>query len=285
MAFFVYIAIVLVALSGILLEIDWLTSPKLETRAPLQTASTTVPPPARAPAKAEGPNDDLSPVYPKKPEVPRSVDSSVTGAPQPGAAVANAPAAGSLTPAEAKAEPPQKPLAETTGSATPAQPAEPSAPVSANAGSNNSTMPAAAPAAPAASAVAVAPATPAVAAASAASAAPAPAINAAAANRCDVQACASAYQSFRAADCTYQPFAGTRRLCEKPPRTEQKVASRQREARGEASARRPNKDAELREVVRSVRELPVPSDDDDDIDSGAGARRIIVIERPARGSW
>jgi hypothetical protein len=36
-------------------------------------------------------------------------------------------------------------------------------------------------------------------------------------NRCDVQACSSAYQSFRAADCTYQPFEGARRICEKPP--------------------------------------------------------------------
>lgn len=36
-------------------------------------------------------------------------------------------------------------------------------------------------------------------------------------NRCDVQACSSAYQSFRAADCTYQPFEGPRRICEKSP--------------------------------------------------------------------
>ena len=36
-------------------------------------------------------------------------------------------------------------------------------------------------------------------------------------NRCDVQACSSAYQSFRASDCTYQPFEGPRRVCEKPP--------------------------------------------------------------------
>ena len=32
--------------------------------------------------------------------------------------------------------------------------------------------------------------------------------------RCDVQACASAYHSFRASDCTYQPFAGARRVCD-----------------------------------------------------------------------
>jgi penicillin-binding protein 1A len=35
---------------------------------------------------------------------------------------------------------------------------------------------------------------------------------------CDVQACARTYQSFRASDCTYQPFGSfTRRLCEKAP--------------------------------------------------------------------
>lgn len=37
--------------------------------------------------------------------------------------------------------------------------------------------------------------------------------------RCDVDACASAYRSFTAADCTYQPSDGPRRLCTKgtPP--------------------------------------------------------------------
>ncbi len=31
---------------------------------------------------------------------------------------------------------------------------------------------------------------------------------------CDVKACGSAYSSFRASDCTYQPYSGPRRLCE-----------------------------------------------------------------------
>jgi hypothetical protein len=36
---------------------------------------------------------------------------------------------------------------------------------------------------------------------------------------CDVDACAAAYRSFRASDCTYMPNAGVRRLCTKgqPP--------------------------------------------------------------------
>jgi hypothetical protein len=33
--------------------------------------------------------------------------------------------------------------------------------------------------------------------------------------RCNVNACTAAYQSFRAADCTYQPTNGPRRLCAK----------------------------------------------------------------------
>jgi penicillin-binding protein 1A len=36
----------------------------------------------------------------------------------------------------------------------------------------------------------------------------------ASAPRCDIQACSSAYTSFRASDCTYQPYFGPRRLCE-----------------------------------------------------------------------
>lgn len=32
---------------------------------------------------------------------------------------------------------------------------------------------------------------------------------------CNVSACARAYQSFQAADCSYQPYGGPRRRCEK----------------------------------------------------------------------
>jgi hypothetical protein len=37
--------------------------------------------------------------------------------------------------------------------------------------------------------------------------------------KCDVAACAAAYRTFRASDCTYMPSAGVRRLCTKgtPP--------------------------------------------------------------------
>ena len=35
--------------------------------------------------------------------------------------------------------------------------------------------------------------------------------------QCDVEACAEAFDSFRASDCTYQPFRGPRRMCSFPP--------------------------------------------------------------------
>jgi len=35
------------------------------------------------------------------------------------------------------------------------------------------------------------------------------------ANHCAIDACAAAYRSFRASDCTYQPYDGGRRLCTK----------------------------------------------------------------------
>ena len=46
---------------------------------------------------------------------------------------------------------------------------------------------------------------------------PAPATTAAvsAPNHCAVDACAAAYHSFRASDCTYQPFGSERRVCTK----------------------------------------------------------------------
>jgi hypothetical protein len=36
---------------------------------------------------------------------------------------------------------------------------------------------------------------------------------------CDIGACSTAYQTFRASDCSYQPYEGPRRLCTKSKRT------------------------------------------------------------------
>jgi hypothetical protein len=40
---------------------------------------------------------------------------------------------------------------------------------------------------------------------------------AAAPNSCNIAACSAAYRSFRASDCTYQPYTGPRAVCENPP--------------------------------------------------------------------
>jgi BA14K-like protein len=254
MKFFVYIAIVLVSIIGILLELDWLTKPKLETKSPMQTVSMAMSPGAKG---NEGPNENRSPVYPKKTNEPRSVG-SVTGTPQIGepAGAANTPA---VTESAAKSElraQPEKPVVETTGAATPSGP---------------STVGGAS--------VAALATTP-----------PAPVASLATSNRCDVQTCAGAYQSFRVADCTYQPFGGgPRRICDRsPPGTGQKVAQ-PRQPQSEAAARRPNKDAELREEVRREKQIAGPAeaddqDDDDDVDADRG-ERVIVIERPVRRPW
>jgi hypothetical protein len=43
---------------------------------------------------------------------------------------------------------------------------------------------------------------------------------------CAIDACAAAYHSFRASDCTYQPFGGERRVCTKGASTKTVAAAR-----------------------------------------------------------
>lgn len=57
-----------------------------------------------------------------------------------------------------------------------------------------------------------------------------------ASNQCDVRACASTYSSFRASDCTYQPYGGSRRLCSKGTRTSEATAALETTAAPEATA-------------------------------------------------
>ena len=62
MQFLVYLSILMVSVSTVLLEIHWLTTPPLQPKSAVQ-ASATPPRP-----KVEGPNAELSPVYPRKVE-------------------------------------------------------------------------------------------------------------------------------------------------------------------------------------------------------------------------
>jgi hypothetical protein len=87
-------------------------------------------------------------------------------------------------------------------------------------------------------------------------------------NRCDVQACASAYQSFRASDCTYQPFEGARRVCEKAPvqRTAREQAERPERRQWSRDRDAVPRDSE-HTVGRRVYDDPDESDVDEDDDS------------------
>lgn len=98
------------------------------------------------------------------------------------------------------------------------------------------------------------------------------------AGACAIQACASAYRSFRASDCTYQPYDGPRKMCEltsegsrQASNTPSALSSRD----GNSSRARGD---DLDDVVRAVRRLPPPSaydDEDDFYDRG----RVVVIQR------
>lgn len=84
------------------------------------------------------------------------------------------------------------------------------------------------------------------------------------ANRCNVDACTAAYQSFRASDCTYQPYSGPRRVCTKP------LATAQQQSIDRTSQR-------LDRATQRARRSTVEDLDDDDVLTPS--RRVIIIER------
>ena len=258
MSFFAYIAIVFVSIAGILLELDWLTKPKSETRSPVQVATRTVAPAPQANAKVKGQSTDLTPVYPKNPETRQSDDTVHHALAKPPVAQ-QPPAADAFTANVTQAE--HQPAAATKDAAPPAQQAD---------GSTGGRAPAYAAESPPAPAAVVAPS------AQTRSAAAAP-------DRCDVQACSSAYQSFRVSDCTYKPYEGPRRTCVRPPVTERAVASR---PRAEAAYRKRDDDTDRDVVARRVKSIDADDDDaDDEDDRGTARSRVIVIERPVREPW
>jgi len=215
----------MVSVSTVLLEIHWLTTPAPQSKPAVQASA----PPPRP--KVEGPSAALSPVYPKKlepaqpaPGTQNSVQSAVDTA-----TTSNAPA---------KAEPAQKPVAETTGAAprsddrSKAQSAVP--PNDAQNAQAYATQPKQAD----------------------------PERTATSNNQCDVQACASAYKSFRASDCTYQPFGGTRRVCGKAP--EQRADREQRNEPQRRSWSRREDVEDSRDADRRTRWRVYDEDDDED---------------------
>src|SRR5262245_7368732 len=242
MQFLIYLTVLMVSVSTVLLEIHWLTTPAPQPKPAVQASA----PPPRP--KVEGPSAALSPVYPKKlepaqpaPSTQNKVQNTVDTAAPSNTAV--------------KAEAAQKPVAETTGAA----------PRSDDRSKSQSAVP---------------PDNAHSAQAYAAQPKPVePERTATSNNQCDVQACASAYKSFRASDCTYQPFGGTRRVCGKAP--EQRADRDQRadrEQRNEPQRRswsRREDSEDSRDGDRRTRWRVYDEDDDDEDD-------VILFRRSRR---
>ena len=268
MQFLVYLTVLMVSISTVLLEVHWLTSPPPQPKPTAQATSALAPI-----RKVEGPNAAISPVYPKPLETPGPAEASnpaqsqtsastmsTRGAPETKGEAAPVQQQPSMTPTTAapvqqpaaettaNAAPLQRTLVETTGVATREQDSSQAATGGTNAPNrvNN----------PQESAAGPLPSN----------------------NRCDVQACSSAYRSFRASDCTYQPFEGARRFCEKP--LVQRTAREQRE---EPERRRWSRDAETRIIERRARDF---DDDDDDgpefDDSARGFPGLFLFGRRSR---
>lgn len=238
MPFLVYVVALAIAAGTLAFSVELVTRPNDE---PTTKQIAAAPPAVRQISIARSteadrgdPNNVLSPVYPAAPR--KDLMPTTEAAPQNNTGAPNNTVAAKTV----AAKPP-----ETTGVA----PKEINEPAPAPA-------PQVAAAAPAPTASAVA------APAMASSAAP---------NSCAVAACGSAYRSFRASDCTYQPASGERKLCALTSSGMQQASTTPVAPQRRAKSR----DEELEDVARVVRRLPGPAANDDD--------RIVVIQRPAFG--
>lgn len=232
MQFLAYLTVLMVSISTVLLEVHWLTSPAPQPKPAVQAADVST-----QPRKVEGPTVALSPVYPKPPE---ALPAAPTSAPQSQPQQLQAQQSQTLfnAPAASASNAPAAPAAVTPN-------AEPQKPAAETTGVAVRTEDTREPATVAAASVQATMSN----------------------NRCDVQACSSAYQSFRASDCTYQPYGGARRVCEKAPvqRTARDQAERSERRQVSRDAASP-RDSE-RTVGRRVYDDPDESDTDGDDDS------------------
>jgi BA14K-like protein len=306
--FLVYLTLLTVSISTVLLEVHWLASPAPQPKQIVQAS----PPPA---PKTEGPNAALTPVYPRKLDVPRPTERNAqaqnTSAGMP-------PATGQ---AAAALQDPVAPASRTAPAQEPA-PAAPTTPTQKGSPATQS-PPAQQPATaqpigrPAAAAQSQAQADLAQAPTSqpsgtdersrqkssaemtgigtredstrqAAVGNPTGSMNrndnphqisqGSSSNRCDVQACANAYRSFRAADCTYQSFDGQRRFCGKPP-GQQMV----RDEREQRERRTWSRNTDARHLDRSTVGRRLDDDDDAELeDSDPGPPGFFFFGRRPR---
>jgi len=261
MSFLVYLAVVLFAAASALFGLDLMTSP-LPPSPSTQAASTSAPnklekreAERKTAADKQASNSDRA-LSPVYPANPGGAKPDVRMVYPPTNATAGA------APSEEKsASAPQQPAPDTTARAEAKEPVAKNEPTAS---------------APAESA-------------------PAQPVAQQTANRCDVSACASAYRSFRASDCTYQPFSGPRRVCEAPPAAQARTARAKAtdDARPERAAQRSRKD-DLRDVVQRVKEMTRQDDDDDGADAddeaddaapaAEGRPRAIILQR-GFGGW
>lgn len=314
MSFFVYLAVLVVAAASALFGLDLMTAPLPPAKTATQVASTSTPSKLdkreveqkTADKQAGHPDRALSPVYPAnpagaKPEVrmvypPTNATTGAASSPdqapaKPATAERTATKEPETSATPAEPQHPQPPEPPRTTQSPAAQAAE--APSAGKPGADNNADHTIAMARPETGATATdEPRASAPAANETSPARPATPVVQATANRCDIQACAAAYSSFRASDCTYQPFAGPRRFCAGPPSMQRNAERGQPRfadnARLERATRQARRDAELRDVVRSVREMRIPDEramaDDADDEPGFGGRRVIIIHRGG-GFW
>jgi len=232
MQFLVYLTVLMVSISTVLLEVQWLTSPPPQPKPAVQAAANESPPPRRV----EGPTAALSPVYPKPAETTSAASSSAPQSqPQQSEKEQQASSGAATGPATVAAKlEPQKPAVETTGVAARAEENKDKESGAASVVSASATT---------------------------------------SSNRCDVRACSSAYQSFRASDCTYQPFEGPRRACEKVP-TQQRTT---REEGDRPERRQWNRDVTSRDGDRAVRRRVYDDPDESNADDDDGPDRISIF--------
>jgi hypothetical protein len=270
MQFLVYLTLLMVAISTVLLEVHWLASPEPQPKPAVQTSA-----PAQAP-KTQGSNagvrtrksPDASPPVESDSQVQTTDTRQATGQTTPATNTPiQQPAQTTMTlPAQQPAPPASMPQsAPSQQPASTAQPVPPQQP-----SPEPSTQPAAAPqpgaqqsrAETTGAAVREENRTQAAHPANSSNRADNSQQQAAlgsSRNRCDILACAGAYRSFRANDCTYQPFdGGPRRLCEKTP------GQRMAREREQPDRRRWSRDTETRYLDRSTVGRRLADDDNDD---------------------
>ena len=305
-----YVAIIVVGFSSILLELNWLTSAPPQPKPAIQAAATApttqavsggqgprMPHPSsrRRPAApkppTDGPNKVLSPVYPTTAGAPKF--DAADNAPKP------------AEPAPAPAQPPAQMAAMTPPPIAPglaqrgagrqqsdhragdgyAEPRRgiPGSPVMPPTPKRR--RPKRRASSPRPMPTRTAPTRPRAIAAIA----PSPVAAKAAAQACNIRACADAYQSFRESDCTYQPGnGGSRRQCQMSPDSSRRVEAKRRlrvepdadDLRGaEAAVRRLESESRGRSYRAESRALPA------DLDPQAIDDDSVVVIRRGRGGW